>query len=130
MPLVVIGAGMAGIAAAFQLVVKHGRRDVVLVDGREPMTLTSDKGTQGYRNWWPGPDDVMLRFVSRSIDLLDDVVTLFAGSQADFTYRYIGENDHIQVASWPAVFPVLDQLNVEVDKFVAASAASGLPLGH
>jgi glycine/D-amino acid oxidase-like deaminating enzyme len=72
MPTVVIGAGMAGISAAYQLAVKHGRRDVVLVDAREPMTLTSDKGTQGYRNWWPGPDDTMLRFVSRSIDLLEE----------------------------------------------------------
>jgi len=35
------------------------------------LTLTSDKGTQGYRNWWPGPDATMLRFVSRSIDLLE-----------------------------------------------------------
>jgi len=57
------------------------------------------------------------------IDRLDDVVNLFAGSQADFTYRYIGENDHIQVAAWPAVFPVLDQLNKEVDRFVGASGA-------
>jgi glycine/D-amino acid oxidase-like deaminating enzyme len=72
MPIVVIGAGIAGTSAAYQLAVKHGRRDVILVDEREPLTLTSDKGTQGYRNWWPGPDDTMLRFVSRSIDLLEE----------------------------------------------------------
>src|ERR1041385_711935 len=45
---------------------------VVLVDEREPLTLTSDKGTQGYRNWWPGPDDTMTKLVSRSIDLLEE----------------------------------------------------------
>jgi glycine/D-amino acid oxidase-like deaminating enzyme len=44
----------------------------VLIDERDPLTLTSNKGTQGYRNWWPGPDDTMLRFVSRSIDLLEE----------------------------------------------------------
>jgi glycine/D-amino acid oxidase-like deaminating enzyme len=50
-------------------------RNVVIVDERPPMTLTSDKGTQGYRNWWPGPDDTMLKLVSRSIDLMEDSAT-------------------------------------------------------
>src|SRR6185369_859174 len=70
--VVICGAGIAGIAAAYHLSVKRGIKKVVIVDEREPMTLTSDKGTQGYRNWWPGPDDTMLKLVSRSIDLLED----------------------------------------------------------
>lgn len=70
--VVICGAGIAGAATAFQLAVRHGFKRVVLVDEREALTLTSDKGTQGYRNWWPGPDDTMLRVVSRSIDLLED----------------------------------------------------------
>jgi glycine/D-amino acid oxidase-like deaminating enzyme len=70
--VVVCGAGIAGVAAAYHLAVRHGVRRVVLIDERDPLTLTSDKGTQGYRNWWPGPDDTMLRLVSRSIDLLEE----------------------------------------------------------
>ena len=73
--VVVCGAGIAGVAAAYHLAVRHGVRRVVLVDERDPLTLTSDKGTQGYRNWWPGPDDTMLRLVSRSIDLLEETAT-------------------------------------------------------
>src|SRR5436305_14539174 len=69
--VVICGAGIAGVASAYHLAVRHGLR-VVLVDEREPLTLTSDKGTQGYRNWWPGPDDTMFRHVSRSIDLLEE----------------------------------------------------------
>ena len=65
--VVVCGAGIAGVAAAYHLAVEQRVGRVVIVDEREPLTLTSDKGTQGYRNWWPGPDDTMLRFVSRSI---------------------------------------------------------------
>ena len=65
--VVVCGAGIAGIAAAYHLSVKRGVKRVVIVDDREPMTLTSDKGTQGYRNWWPGPDDTMLRFMSATM---------------------------------------------------------------
>lgn len=73
--VVICGAGIAGIAAAYHLSVKRGIKRVVIIDEREPMTLTSDKGTQGYRNWWPGPDDTMLRMVSHSIDLMEDSAT-------------------------------------------------------
>ena len=71
--IVICGAGMAGITAAYHLAVKQGVRNVVLVDERAPLTLTSDKGTQAYRNWWPGPDDTMVRFISRGIDLLEEL---------------------------------------------------------
>lgn len=71
--VVVCGAGMAGLATAYHLAARHGVRRVVLLDEREPLTLTSDKGTQAYRNWWPGPDDTMLRYMTRSIDLLEEM---------------------------------------------------------
>ncbi|MEP6733804.1 MAG: FAD-binding oxidoreductase [bacterium] len=71
--VVICGAGIAGVAAAYHLAVRHGVERVVLVDEREPLTLTSDKGTQGYRNWWPGPDDTMLRFITRSIDIMEEM---------------------------------------------------------
>src|SRR3954469_10480637 len=70
--IVICGAGIAGTAVAYHLAVTHGVERIVLMDEREPLTMTSDKGTQGYRNWWPGPDNTMLRFVSRSIDLLEE----------------------------------------------------------
>jgi glycine/D-amino acid oxidase-like deaminating enzyme len=70
--VVVCGAGIAGSAAAYHLAVRQKVGRVVVVDSREALTLTSDKGTQGYRNWWPGPDDTMLRMVSRSIDLMEE----------------------------------------------------------
>ena len=70
--IVICGAGIAGVAAAYHLAVRQKIRRVVIVDEQDPLTLTSDKGTQAYRNWWPGPDDTMLRLVSRSIDLLEE----------------------------------------------------------
>ncbi len=70
--VVICGAGIAGAATAYHLAVRHGFDRVVLLDDREALTLTSDKGTQGYRNWWPGPDNTMLKLVSRSIDLLEE----------------------------------------------------------
>ena len=69
--VVICGAGIAGIATAHALAVTHGVRNVLLVDERAPLTLTSDKSTEAYRNWWPGPDDAMVQLVNRSIDLLE-----------------------------------------------------------
>ena len=69
--VVVCGAGIAGVAAAYHLAARHGVLRVVLVDERPPLSLTSDKSTEAYRNFWPGPDDAMVRFMNRSIDLLE-----------------------------------------------------------
>ena len=52
--IVICGAGIAGIAAAHELSVVRGQRGVLLVDELPPLTLTSDKSTECYRNWWPG----------------------------------------------------------------------------
>lgn len=69
--IVICGAGIAGIAAAYHLTVQHSVRNVFLVDERPPLSLTSDKSTECYRNWWPGPDDAMVRLMNRSIELLE-----------------------------------------------------------
>jgi glycine/D-amino acid oxidase-like deaminating enzyme len=71
---VICGAGIAGISAAYHLAVRHGLQNVVLVDERAPLTLTSDKSTECYRNWWPGPGDAMVSLMNRSIDLMEDLV--------------------------------------------------------
>ena len=71
--VVVCGAGIAGIAAAYHLAVRRGLTDVVIVDERPPLSLTSDKSTECYRNWWPGPGDEMVALMNRSIDLVEEL---------------------------------------------------------
>ena len=71
--VVICGAGIAGVAAAYHLTVRRGIRDVVIVDERPPLTLTSDKSAECYRNWWPGPGDAMVALMNRSIDLLEEI---------------------------------------------------------
>jgi sarcosine oxidase, subunit beta len=70
--IVICGAGIAGVAAAYHLAVRHGVTDIVIVDERPPLTLTSDKSAECYRNWWPGPGDAMVAAMNRSIDLLEE----------------------------------------------------------
>ena len=71
--IVIVGAGIAGVSAAFHLTVRHGIGDVVLVDPRPPLTLTSDKSTECYRNWWP--NQPMVDLMNRSIDIFEELAT-------------------------------------------------------
>jgi glycine/D-amino acid oxidase-like deaminating enzyme len=71
--IVICGAGIAGIAAAYHLAVEHGCENVVLIEVDSPLSLTSDKSTEAYRNWWPDPDGAMTAFMNRSIDLLETI---------------------------------------------------------
>jgi glycine/D-amino acid oxidase-like deaminating enzyme len=71
--VVICGAGIAGIAAAYHLAVRRGISGVVLVDELPPLSLTSDKSAECYRNWWPGPGDAMVAVMNRSIDLLEEL---------------------------------------------------------
>src|SRR5512142_1614648 len=71
--VVICGAGIAGISAAYFLAARQGITDILLVDERDPLSLTSDKSTEGYRNWWPGPGDAMVALMNRSIDLLENL---------------------------------------------------------
>ncbi len=71
--VLICGAGICGVSAAYRLTVKQGFKRVILVDERAPMSFTSDKSTECYRNWWPGPGDTMVRFMNRSIDLLEEL---------------------------------------------------------
>jgi len=71
--VVICGAGIAGVAAAYYLSTHFDLKKVALVDERQPLTLTSDKSTECYRNWWPGPGDSMVSLMNRSIDLMEDL---------------------------------------------------------
>ncbi|MDH5371984.1 MAG: FAD-binding oxidoreductase [Acidimicrobiia bacterium] len=69
--VVIAGAGIAGVSTAFHLSVGFGVDKVIIVDPLPPLTLTSDKSTECYRNWWPGPGSAMVDLMNRSIDLLE-----------------------------------------------------------
>lgn len=69
--VVVVGAGIAGVASAYFLAVRERVGKVTLIDPRPPLTLTSDKSTECYRNWWPNAP--MVQLMNRSIDLLEEL---------------------------------------------------------
>jgi len=69
--IAVVGGGIAGIAAAYYLAVKHRRRGVLIVEAGQPMGFTTAQSGENYRDWWPHP--LMARFTGRSIALMEEI---------------------------------------------------------
>jgi sarcosine oxidase, subunit beta len=66
---VIVGAGIAGVATAWQLAERLGSTTAVLVDSRPPLSLTSRRPEANYRDWWPQAS--MVELAGRSIDLME-----------------------------------------------------------
>ena len=96
--IVICGAGVTGVSAAYHLA-NAGLTDILLVDERPPLSLTSDRSTECYRNWWPEPD--MLALMNRSIDILD---SLADESRNAF---HMNRRGYLYVTADPAKIPAL-----------------------
>ena len=71
--IVVVGAGIVGIATAYYLCTKYNKASVLLIDSRQPMSFTSAQSGDNYRNWWPHP--TMTAFTNHSIDLMEQIAS-------------------------------------------------------
>ena len=91
--IVICGAGITGISAAHYLS-KAGFKNILLVDDRPPLTLTSDRSTECYRNWWQ--DAEMLALMNRSIDLMESLAeesgNIFRMNRRGYLYVTADEN--------------------------------------
>jgi glycine/D-amino acid oxidase-like deaminating enzyme len=84
--------------------------DVVLVEQGAPLSLTSDKSTECYRDWWPGPGDAMVALMSRSIDLLEQIAHE-TGNRIQMNRR-----GYLYATADPARIPLLRQAAEEAAK--------------
>ena len=85
--VVIAGAGIAGIATAWQVAVRLGTTTAVLVDPRPPLSLTSDRSGANYRDWWPHPS--MVALADRSIGLTEGLLAAgatFAMNRRGYLY--------------------------------------------
>ncbi len=116
----ICGAGIAGIAAAYFLAVKHGVQNVVLLERDAPLAMTSDKSTECYRNWWPGPDDAvyggaMVELMNRSIDLLE-------GIARDTDNRiHLNRRGYVYATADAAKIPKLREAALNAERFGAGA---------
>lgn len=71
--ILIVGAGIAGIATAYYLCARYKKTSVLLVDSRQAMSFTSAQSGDNYRNWWPHP--TMTAFTNYSIDLMEQIAS-------------------------------------------------------
>ncbi len=97
--IAIVGAGIAGIATAYYLATKYGQTRVVLIDRSLPMSLTTAKSGENFRDYWP--QACMASFARRSLDLMQEL----ADASGDaFDMRFSGYC-YVSEAAGPGVFP-------------------------
>lgn len=71
MDVVICDAGSAGVAAAYYLARQYSITGMLIVDKHAPLSQTSAKSGENFRNWWPSK--VMVRLMNRSINLMESL---------------------------------------------------------
>ncbi|HZD22890.1 MAG TPA: FAD-dependent oxidoreductase, partial [Acidimicrobiia bacterium] len=122
--VVIVGAGIAGVSAAYHLSVRLGISDIVLVDPRPPLTLTSDKSTECYRNWWP--DASMVGLMNRSIDIYEELAEEVEFGFNRNGYLFVTGSDH-QVDAWREDVEAVRPLGASADILEPESLLSRYP---
>jgi glycine/D-amino acid oxidase-like deaminating enzyme len=111
--VVICGAGIAGVSAAYYLA-RAGIADILIVDELAPLTLTSDRSTECYRNWWPDPE--LQALVNRSIDLMEELA-----KESGNVFR-MNRRGYLYVTADPSAADRLAQASLKI------SQAGGGPL--
>lgn len=97
--ITICGAGVAGIATAYYLAVKYGERGVVLIDRHPPMSLTSSKSGENFRDYWPQP--CMTALTSHSLDLMQKL----ADDNDDLFKMHFSGYDFVSESTGHDIFP-------------------------
>ena len=97
--IAICGAGIAGIATAWSLAVKYHQKNIILIDKNQPMSLTTSKSGENFRDYWPQP--CMTALTSHSIDLMQ---ALADDRGNTFEMRYSGY-DFVSESEGREIFP-------------------------
>jgi len=92
--IVICGAGIAGIAAAYYLSKSNIKRNIILVDKNQPLSFTTSKSGENFRDYWP--QKCMRDLSSHSILLMKELRNEYASDvfKMNFSgYNFISCND-------------------------------------
>ncbi|MCA9995171.1 MAG: FAD-binding oxidoreductase [Anaerolineales bacterium] len=125
--IVICGAGSIGIAAAYYLAQRSAGK-IVLVDKHPPLSQTSAKSGENYRNWWPQPE--MCHLMNRSIDLLEGLAresdNVFGLTRRGYVYATWDKTNILS-----HTLPLYQQLPVgEIRLHAGSNPASYAPISH
>lgn len=103
--IAVCGAGIAGIASAYYLSHEYGYRNIVIIDRLAPMSYTTSKSGENFREYWP--QRCMNEFIGHSIELMQRLQSEHPGA---FQMSYTGY-DFVSHHTGSQIFPVDPELN-------------------
>lgn len=106
--IIIIGAGIAGVASAYYISQKFPDYQITVVDKLSPLSFTTSCSGENFREYWPQP--YMNNFVSHSIDLMKD---LSAVHPSLFELKYSGY-DFVSHQQDHSIFPA-DAIKNEID---------------
>jgi glycine/D-amino acid oxidase-like deaminating enzyme len=96
---VVCGAGIVGLATAYYLAVKYREKNILLLDKLPPLSLTTSKSGENYRDYWP--QTCMADFTSHSIDLMQALID----EHGDVFAMHSGGYDFVSEHTDRPIFP-------------------------
>ncbi len=97
--ITICGAGIAGIATAYYLAVKYRQKNIILIDKNPPMSLTTSKSGENFRDYWP--QAYMTDLTRHSVDLMK---ALADDNDNAFAMRYSGY-DFVSESIGREIFP-------------------------
>lgn len=86
--IVICGAGIAGISVAYYLSKSSSEYNIILIDKLLPMSFTTSKSGENFRDFWP--QSCMRDLSIRSIKLMQDLRSEF--SEENFKMEFSGYN--------------------------------------
>ncbi len=97
--IAICGAGIAGISTAYYLAVKYHQKNIILIDKNLPMSLTTSKSGENFRDYWP--QACMTALTRHSVNLMK---VLSNESDNAFEMRYSGY-DFVSESVGREIFP-------------------------
>ena len=91
--IAICGAGIIGVTAAYFISKANSNYKVILIDKIQPMSFTSSKSGENFRDYWPHP--CMEQLSSRSIELMENLRSEFGEDsfEMDFSgYHFVSHN--------------------------------------
>ena len=82
--IIIIGAGIAGVATAYYLLKNNSNLDVVLIDKNQPLSFTTSKSGENFRDYWP--QECMRQLVSDSIILMEELRAKYGSDAFDMVH--------------------------------------------
>ncbi|WP_103068256.1 NAD(P)/FAD-dependent oxidoreductase [Aquimarina sediminis] len=89
----ICGAGIAGVSTAYYLLKKNKNFDVILIDKNQPLSFTTSKSGENYRNYWP--QKCMQALAKHSIELMYELQKEYGLDAFDMInsgYNFVSHN--------------------------------------